>query len=455
MKAAETVYLPGDQALASQAEMLPGEHIGTIVPQRDLGVDFTELDPLHLLESEFKVFRTEVDGSEHFEISIDHPAFGADALVAFLKEVAPHKQPRIDSKTIQGDWRLPETAKLAETHRRIEEQRGIVHEDPPRDVRLMQLHKKLGEDWTEFMRSRETWMDVIAEEERFPYRYNDLFYCCMQLEMNEGRDHTGAIYDLAELEFKTVGDTARILKLVGIEDAEQHIEQAIRWASMFSPREFKDGEPIPADYDLTTWEKYDFHQFVSELTEHRWLPAEQRDTLIELGQAVAYHKLKTPNGGTFTRRKDRLAESLQTSYQKRQKAVQGPFEVETMPVTLINKSGETETMDLRIPGSEVQLGDVVKVAPIISWTKRGRTRAFETPRHVQREPFAQVDGLLGLLAVAYVSPHIRAKWPVKESVIKRGDTQFMGPAQVPTQALRHRDALSKSQLIRRAEQLAD
>lgn len=59
--------------------------------------------------------------------------------------------------------------------------------------------------------------------------------------------------------------------------------------------------------------------------------------------------------------------------------------------------------------------------------------------------------LVGLLAVAYLVPELRKRWPKDQSLVKEGRTNFMGPAQVPVLALQRSGQILRSEFFDRAE----
>ncbi len=62
---------------------------------------------------------------------------------------------------------------------------------------------------------------------------------------------------------------------------------------------------------------------------------------------------------------------------------------------------------------------------------------------------AHVDGLLGVLALAYLQPDARADWPKRQKIGKR--VQEMEAAQVPVLALMKKQSLLGSALVEAAE----
>lgn len=93
--------------------------------------------------------------------------------------------------------------------------------------------------------------------------------------------------------------------------------------------------------------------------------------------------------------------------------------------------------------------------PAISWRRESGARKFMIgQQHLETQERYRIctDGILGALAVAYLSPEVRTQWPQRMGLPGANYQQFMGPAQVPVLTLMfEKQLLERSSLVRALE----
>lgn len=93
--------------------------------------------------------------------------------------------------------------------------------------------------------------------------------------------------------------------------------------------------------------------------------------------------------------------------------------------------------------------------PAIGWRREDGERQFLiSPQYAEIEGRHRIytDGVLGALAVAYLSPEVRTQWPTKVGLPGSAYQQSMGPAQVPVLTLMfEKQLLNRSSLIQSLE----
>lgn len=431
------------------------EHMGSINPRKDLELNFNEPGNLSYLDTELDVFVMQVgEETTRFDVVINHPPLTGTDLVEMLGEVAPCKENAQDKDGVLGDWMVVDEA-IARYRNTDEEQR------------LVTLHESLGGAWLDFVLSRAVLIDTLQDGKN---RINTSLHniCLMPDKFEPGLDHDGGfVNELVKRQSGTFEEMVETLHDAGVENVDELVPTRLR-AVILRCANVDSHDDLISDQGLKDFlAKQDPHELGSilyQLLSEFGITREQRSELARAARKKFYSTLRTEDGTEYLYLSDRFTEPLTESYARRRTITQGPYRKEVVRVTYA-RDGWTE--DVTVPGTMEKVVEHASVSPAISWT-RTQTRIgklkrdgsyrrsfvlerFTSPTNL----FERADGLLGVIAVAYLSPNVRSRWPV---TMRAGDEsnrytqeQQMRAAQVPVLAQMMSSQLLSSNLIKSTE----
>jgi hypothetical protein len=409
------------------------EFVGTFQARQDLGIEFEEPHGINYLDSPLGVYVSETKAGRRYDVVVDHEPLMGDELHGFLSEAAPNKS-HFDRGAVTSDWQVVDRAT---TSRR----RWVNAEDKA----LVTTHSLLGEPWEEFMRSRTTFLDALDDETRIPDLYN-LHYCCSKPEDKSPR---GILEDLVTVRSQTLEGMLTMLEEAGIEDPPERILEEFQlhvggdFREEIRSLKIDNLEGVKRAIEVGHLNKSVLYRALGRLSD------EQVEFFAQQALRTIYDEIELEDGTVFITLSDRLNIPLSESLTRRHTVIDGPYTKEVIPVQF--KDGETH--DLVLPGTVERVIPFVTISPAITWVQGSENRKFILERRTSHTNFQRVDGVLGVLAVAYFSPDIRAGW--REYLpIRNSREQVMGPAQVPVLALMRKAQLLKSRFVETAETLA-
>jgi hypothetical protein len=417
-----------------------------------LSIPFVEPENLSFLESSVQVQRETNDNTTTYTATFDHPPLEAPGLMSFLGRVAPN--PTGDTIFgVIGDW-------------------AILDDGPQDDMdtRLAKMHEVLNRPWLEFKESQPAFIDPLraSVEPHFtrqgtvPPSFDNidtLTNNVVQGQMSYARRRL-----LAKL--STSYDTAEAsLEAYGIENVETRLFAIV-----------KDSVNNKRRLALTNIERIrnsatpsDIETGVKKLFPKELLTSLTEETFDELfGTYVA------PNGTRYRYMREMYPysdEDMRAVLENPRTMREGLYEAEVIELQRngfvltdwvsgrTRLGGEYFPYTLVVPGSPKKVLDAVTVEPIVSWqVNEAGERTFVFPRDSERTPqhIRYRDGILGALAVAYLSPKITQTWP-RTMKIGRSKDQAMGVAQIPVLGIMPRFAkqLLESNFIAMAERVAE
>ncbi len=434
--------MPGIETPIRQ-EAIPQE--AQLVAQFDsrerLGVDFKEPGGLALLDARLDVYRTEVSpGHERFDVTIDHPPLNDKTLLALLGEVAPYKDGFGPSAggTI-GDWVILDP-------------RDPSGQSPVRDSSgLVRLHQRLGGAWNEFALSQPAFISVLRTGETPSFGTNGH----LARLANIGRSRTIVKQYIQENNDSLDGFMGR-LEEAGIKGAERIVFEGIARSNIvrrnrrsqsqtaFNPQQEPElrrrfnAAPLTQRNGLL--EKIVYEKLGEEARKKLSATLRGDYDWATLGdEKLAYPRKKLAKGAT-------LADAITKPYIRSV----GIYDIEAIDLPL--HDGTTLVLETNGRPQRVRQGTTIQ--PLLSWERRDEERDFQferTSTPIEGGPeLAHTDGLLGVLALAYLQPDARAGWPKRQHIGKR--VQEMEAAQVPVLALMKKSSLLGSRLVQIVEE---
>lgn len=417
---------------------LGADHLGKIVPRYSLTLPTRESVDLSFYDSPIDVWAVDDNESQRFYAAPDHPPLGGQQLLSFLRQIAPNKTMQSALEVI-SDWR-------------IVDQTGDGN-DYANDI--VRQHQRMGRSWLDFMKSRQAFLSVMEEDIGPPYfgRWLD------EIFLSPDELSSSCYQYLISFASKSIKDMIEVLNSGGIEDAESLIFEALSSEVNQSRRGL---QPITNRDKITSryrdWGKARQHSFMSHFFRST-LPEDKANDLIQSVADRDFTTFTSEDGQSYSYPKAHLAEGfdLQGCYDNRQTVKRMHFEAEVMD--FIDEKGDISTIVM--PGSLKQHDDFKPhlIKPLISWQKDSSDRRrFVIERGLEGDK-TYIDGVLGILAVAYLSPSITRKWPIRKGITSRTSKNYsfeqrMTEAQVPVLALLLRDELLSSDFIKVAEDLA-
>ena len=422
--------------MINTSELVPdnAKQTGEILVSQDLGVSFTEPEHIKLLDATSAVYRSRTHNGERFDVLLHHDPLNGRQLLGFLKEVAPNKID-VSPEGVIGDWDVTDRAK-----------------DPGArpEQRLVDLHSFLGQPWLEFIRSQPAFLATM-EDARAPRFYSPIFgYDKPQLLREQ------SLRELSLREIVRIGATSVDKMVEMVERAGEGAEREVVLEALqieVNKRRQPPQKPIHRKEVIQrrfqSWSSSRKATFIQSIL--AGLTEEQRQAMLESAVDEFFETMVMPDGHEYGFARSRLQRPLEDSYEDRTKVTDGSYEGEFLK--LPGRHGKLE--DVLIPGSVRRFTDGPEITPRIAWTrdKNGKREfVFERGVHIgQNLGFS--DGVLGVLAVAYFSPELRAEWPERMG-IRGSRNQFMGPAQVPVLALMRSKQLLKTDFVEAVESIA-
>lgn len=407
-------------------------HIGELNVSGAIGVNFNEPEHLSQLTQPLDVFRSRTHDGDRFDAVVRHEPMSGREFLGFLNEVAPYKGFAASPEGVIGDWNVVD---------RMHDPQAV------RARELVEMHKALGGPWLEFLKSQPAFLGVMedARAPRFDRRYS--LPSLIKLEHIRSQ----ALSDVTAIGANSVDDMLDILER-GVGGIDRELVLDALKAEVNKKRKSPQ-KPIKKEEVLQrrfkSWSEHRRMSFIRDVLGD--LPEEDREAFIESTVDELYDTAVMPDGVTYGYRRAKLPASLDDIYAARTTVVDGAYKGEY--IQLPNEKGDLE--DVLVPGSVHRFVDGPTIAPLISWS-RSRTgeRDFIIERRTRADGnFRFNDGVLGVLAIAYFSPDVRAIW--KDKLPIRGSVeQIMGAAQVPVLALMRQGQLLKTDFVQAVESAA-
>jgi hypothetical protein len=421
-----------------------GEYAGSLVPREDVpGADFREPKSLGYLDSTFNLYRQEgEDGAVRFVAFSDHPPINGDQLHDFLTVLAPVKSFADFKRGVIGDWNLVDRASTEKTS---EDSQGWLN-------RLVSIHEHLGKAWDDFLVSRPAFLAAYTDTQ-VPYFGEDPSKWLAPSDKVRRSEH---IINLARMASKNLSSIAELLVKSGL-DEETAKGFAFDAVKREVNRNRSKSHPIERESKvLKRFNSWGEHRRVDFITKQlmKLDPTIQKE-IIDLTRQYNYETIQLDDGTEISINTHGLRQSLTDAYAERKVVAWGRFRAETIVVK--QATGNTKVV---LPNSLQSLWPASVLSPVIAWERtRDGNRRFVLPHLVnegnEQVPTHTLDGVLGLLAVAYASPQARADWPKQRGLPGSKAYQQMNIPQVPVLALMYRARLANAPFIRTAERIAD
>lgn len=414
---------------------------------------FDQKAPLTLGDTEVAIYSIDHSDSEtEFAALIDHEPLHGKKLLSFLMNIAPYKGP-VSSNGVYADWVLPELARG---------RNGIRDNNPT----LLTMHEEgLGRHWTDFESHRLDLMYALKTEHvdsLCGFRSSNFNVRLLsEAEMREKFMKGKFGFDV----FRAIVDPKYP------EAATRLITDYLREDGRINDRTYRDimsgRKPRTVATLFEAHRKQYLQRYLNGLTDEeleegfgRYVSTEFAELKLNEGQSMFVHRSGI---------RSLTAEKLQEAYDRRTpeyitgNSVTGVNDPPTLLVDQANilfQDGEqtiTFLNTMRLSEKSLALKSLLhwKRTKLSDGTDR---RELVIDHNVIAEngtrPRTSHNKLMGLLALAYFSPELRAKWP-KEVKLKGAENgQEMGPAQVPVLALMQRSSLLSTPTISKMERIA-
>jgi hypothetical protein len=409
---------------------------------------FEERPGLNYLRAPISVRAINHPDGTRYDMSLDHPHLDANGLHAFTNAVAPH--PNEDSKNgIVSDWNIVDRA----------------NEGSAAAQHLVNIHTYLGKAWQEFSLSRPAFLRVMSDGLdysaflHFDAHTHDEFFKRAE-DIPTHRLVTDAAIALG-------GEQAvldEVLRITGVEDPKAFILDAMSQAlngTRNARRQLMNEQRIMDSFNNRSAAS---RARLVELMTVKW-SKEYRQVFDRVVRNAIYQQIETGDGvGYYVRRDDLdcdLAEQVANARVERN----GRYEARVAELKFSSHNYyyhryEERTRRVVVPGSFKILEPVSTIEPKLAWVKRSDgSRHFLIEREQSQDETGVPifhDGVLGVMLAAYLSPEVRAEWPVRMGVRGAQREQALGAAQVPVLALfpHVQKRLLEADFIRNAEMLA-
>ena len=411
---------------------------GTFTAEQ-LGIDFKEPEGVHYLQAPLDVYGTHLEDGERFDVVIDHPPLKAKELLGVLNTAAP--QEREDSAFgVVADWRVVDEALRPKPKNR--EFNGVVYSQ-----RLVDLHESLGFAWREFLASRKSFVNVLEDSEEPGFVRQ---YAAPEHALIRRSDLTSRVGHEVASRLRTISDLADILTRAGVENAEQIAYNAVaHQINRTRPSDSQISRRDTMDKRVESWHHSKKADLYSNLLSR--FGASTRQKIEDQEIDFVYDSLKLEDGETYIYPRGLLGDtSLLERYEARTRVLRGRFAADVF--TVPTAYGER---DLFLPGTISCIAPAITIAPLISWRRDSSgKRELILDRHVARGGTHSIDGVMGAVALAYLSPEERIHWQKRMGLKEARNDQSMGAAQLPVLALMRRARLLQATVVQTAETVA-
>jgi len=378
----------------------------------------------------------------HYSLSFEHDPLDAQQFLTFLDRVAPYKGDA-DLYGVIGDWNVVDMVGKDTFNGKSESKR------------LVGIHEKMGTPWTEFMKSRGAFLQVL-DDARIPIFGRvgvvpdgvEVFNSSKLRRIAQGQL-------LGEAGTKIAFDEAiQVLEEAGVEDAAKKFHTTLR---VIVNRQRRRNRARTTNDPQEIAEGSKRKNVIYQLS--LLLPPEKLEALINEKLTEMYGTYVAPDGTAYSFPHSQYTysnEEFEDVMNDKQVVRQGNFEAEVTAFQRISPwQNEVEKFTLVTPGSVHQVAGST-VRPIITWSKdRSGQRKIDFTRNVEplNGSLVYTDGIMGALAIAYHSPDITTSWPSTMS-LGTGRVQKLGAAQVPVLALfpKYLNQLTNSPFIEAAEE---
>ncbi len=441
-------------SVIAQQESMMMDHVASFVPAEGLEVRMQEPAQLAFLSSPAHLLKRDLENGAEYLAVFAHPPLQGENLLRFLKKVAPDPDAKQDTALgVFFDWVLPE--------------RPEYYRDGGGE-RLLRLHQALGRHWTDFEQSRPDFISALMSgREPGPFMYRQRQQqVTLFTEQDLQKRFSGRALDFSVLKATFEGDDSP--------DPTERIANYMLERGKIGRRTFRDiinGKRQRSVRAIFSEDSKGFTQrYLDELSQ------EQRERGISHLIQNEYVTLKADEERTLYVARSAIhgvsQDELQTAYDTRQlselEPTIGSFGPEPNNYvvdkgTLLTRKGPREvyfTHTLRHGENSVAL------QPVLHWRTtempdgtscRELITDDQSEANIPRlpgEPRVVASRLAGLLALAYISPDIREKWPPEMGLKGSQKKQGLGAAQVTVLALMQRNSLLKSPVVAKMEELS-
>jgi hypothetical protein len=399
-----TLQLPHDANLS-----------GSFVARDELTDTFSEPGSLHYFDSRYDVYRTpDGEGGERFDVVVHHEPLATAPLYQLLAEVAPEKQNPGGIGGALADWEIVDS---------------LSENEQARVKRHMRV-----KGFVDFLPSVHSFINVFLDNRRPSFaEYTNSH---LQLEVDAHREIASLVVRMLcdgfpeAIPFFAVGEDAEKVKQFMFSAIAKDITR-------------RSGRKVVAssqttDELLRRYQSWGSSRRVDAMRHaFRSMGPTKREQIVNEFGALLLDPAEI-DGEDYVYPRVELAKgySLEQAYANRYPVQQGKYEAEVMD--LVRPDGTKSVVMVRGSVRELDMPGPT-MYPAISWTRNSdgnRTFNIERARStVDDKPTTYVDGVLGVLAVAYLQPKSRQDWETTQGYRGSSYDQNIGVAQVPVLVL--------------------
>ncbi len=397
------------------------------------GASFEEPDGIRYLNAPLHVYITQENEGVRTDVVVDHSPIDGTGLLEFLGVVSPIGK---DATLIgvKNDWDVVDRAVDGDRYA----------------TKLVSDHSSgalLHQAWADFMRSRPAFLGAV--ETAFGPDYINFRQAITGYPIVVTDEKLPQFTAQAAIEYlgsEPLALCTQALERLGINSPYKFLLGKV--ADLVNRRRHPDRQIKNADRLIGEFNKW------SPENQKRWL----RSVIDGLGPELAgivYKEFGGPLFDSFQYEDEtyhyRVVDEAEAGQSgKRRRISAGPWSVE-----VVETGSGFSSKRRAIPGTLRRLSYPTELMPLIAWVNDAEQKSFIQAQYEssKEEHFRTADSTLGVLAVAYFSPEIRAGWPKQLRLAKGGPYQRMGVVQMPVYALMRRERLLRSDFVKSVDEL--